>query len=501
MKKINFLMMAVSVGASLNVSHAARTKKTKASTIDNVQKPAMRRTTRPMGVASESIRVLIEDKKFDQALSMLGSSNDPNARALRALIFERMGYDHAALIEHVANYRSRPNLETLSKIGVLSFVLGESRLIQGVSGESMGMRLALSQEALLAGDLNKARSLLPSPQSILNLEPSVFKSKAIVLASAISSASGNYRDALEVLSGNFSQTAGVDLSEIRLQRALVLFEVKKYSEALDELKFVTRASPAWYRGQLVGAWSAFHKEDYNLSLGQLMNLRSPFLAGKFNPEKHLLQAIVLFQLCHYEMAGRALKKLKEEYGNLNSAFATVSSATGNPASFYKQLKSFAGKVMKEETSSLDRVWDGIASQPYVATVSSSIEKLRFERRKIDGDFRSRELQGIRGVHLKVFDRMEEVYLSKLAKYSQASVEKMRSDAKESLEGALAADLEINTKIRDRLIRAAGPVNKSIDFKKELQRGYEFWPFEGEFWRDETGGYAFATTDVCEEGAR
>ena len=105
------------------------------------------------------------------------------------------------------------------------------------------------------------------------------------------------------------------------------------------------------------------------------------------------------------------------------------------------------------------------------------------------------------MHLKVFDRMEELYLTKLAKYSQALVEKMKNDAKESLEGALAADLEINTRIRDRLIRAAGPVNKSIDFKKEVQKGYEFWPFEGEFWRDETGGYAFATTDVCEEGAR
>ncbi len=494
-------MMAVSVGATLSVAHGARPKKIKASSIDNIQKPIVQRTMRPMTLSGDSIRVLIEDKKFDQALRLLGSSNDPNARALRALIFERMGFDHASLIEYVANYRARPSLETLNKIGVFSFVLGESRLIQGVSGESMGMRLALAQEALVAGDLNKARSLVPSSQSILNLNPSVYKSKAIVLASAIASASGNYRDALEVLSGNFSQTPGVDLSEIRLQRAMVLFEVKKYSEALDELKFVTRASPTWYRGQLVGAWSAFHREDYNLALGQLMNLRSPFLAGKFNPEKHLLQAIVLFQLCHYEMAGRALKKLKEEYGNLNSAFATVSSAASNPSSFYKQLKTFVGKPMKEEATALDRVWDGIASQAFIGNISSSLEKLRHERRKIDADFRTRELQGIRGVHLKVFDRMEEIYLSKLAKFSQAYIEKMKSDTRESLEGALAADLEINTKIRDRLIRAAGPVNKSIDFKKEVQKGYEFWPFEGEFWRDETGGYAFATADVCEEGAR
>ena len=501
MKKINFLMMAVSVGATSTLAHAARPQKAKQSTVENIQKPVLKRTIRPMAHSGESIRYLIEEKQYDQALRLLASSNDPNARALRAMIFEQMGYDHASLIEYVAAYRARPSLEGLAKIGSLSFVLGESRLLQGVSGEGMGMRLALAQDALNVGDISKARSLIPTPQDILNLQPSLFKSKAMILSSAVLSASGNYRDALEMLGGNFSQTPGVDLSEIRLQRALILFDVKKYGEALDELKFVTRSSPSWYRGQLVGAWSAFHKEDYNLALGQLMNLRSPFLAGKFNPEKHLLQAIVLFQLCHYEMAGRALKKLKEEYGNMNSAFSSVSSATSNPTSFYNQLKAFVGGKMKEESSSLDRVWDGVASQPYVAKLSNSLEKLRFERKKIDADFRTRELQGIRGVHLKVFDRMEELYLTKLAKYSQALVEKMKNDAKESLEGALAADLEINTRIRDRLIRAAGPVNKSIDFKKEVQKGYEFWPFEGEFWRDETGGYAFATTDVCEEGAR
>ena len=61
-----------------------------------------------------------------------------------------------------------------------------------------------------------------------------------------------------------------------------------------------------------------------------------------------------------------------------------------------------------------------------------------ERKKIDETFRSRELQGIRGVHLKVFERMEEVYLNKLAKYSLALIEKLKNDAKESQEGALAA---------------------------------------------------------------
>ncbi|MEZ4815222.1 MAG: hypothetical protein R3A80_08480 [Bdellovibrionota bacterium] len=438
---------------------------------------------------------------YEAALNILAGATDSSSRSLRAVIFEKMGYLHASLAELVGSYRQRPNRVIANRAGGLAFLLGETRLIQGLPKDSVGVRLAIAQEELMAGNIQKAKATLPSVQAINSMQASPFKSKAIVLASAIHSATGNVRAALEVLGGDFPQTAGVDLAEIRLQRALVLFEVRKYAEALDELNYITRASPAWYRGQIVGAWAAFHVEDYNLALGQLMNLRSPFLAGKFNPEKHLLQSVVLFQLCHYESAGRAVAKLREDYGNMNDSFSKVSSLTQNPSKFYDQLKDYSLGKVKQESSALDKIWDGILGQPFIADASSSIEKLRFERKNIDERFRSRSMQATRGALLRIFDKLEETYKLKIARYSRSLVGKLKNDVKESLEGALAVELEVNTRVRDRLIKAQLPVQKNIDFKKEVEKGFEFWPFQGEFWRDETGGYAFATTDVCEEGAR
>ena len=466
--------------------------------------PSASRVRRPVqsaNVSGATIKRLMEDQNWDEALRLLASANDATSRSLRAAIFERMGYSHAALAELVGSYRTRPNVQVLNRAGGLAFLLGETRLIQGLPGGTMGMNLAQAAQALVEGDVSRAKAKLPSPQALLGLPESPLKEKAIVMASAIYNAQGNAKEALEVLGGNFQQTSGVDLSEIRLQRALVLFEIKRYSEALEELTFITRASPTWYRGQTVGAWASFHAEDYNLALGQLMNLQSPFLAGKFNPEKYLLHSVVLFQLCQYDAASRSLKKLKEEYGNMGGAFASLSSSTSNATGFYNQLKNFATGKLKTESSSSDRVWDGVASQPFVADMSNSIEKLRFERKNISERFRSKGLQPIRSLMLRVFDKVEEAYLYKLARYAKVLSDKMKNDVKETLEGALAADLEINTRLRDRLIRAQAPVQKNIDFKKEVQKGYEFWPFQGEFWRDETGGYAFATTDVCEESAR
>lgn len=507
MKKLIFLIPLILVfNSEAQTRKKAAPKRAQPKARKSTAKPATRPVRRAAPAASSNVtgaqvKNLMDGENYEGALRLLAGASDASSRSLRAVIFEKMGYSHAALAELVASYRARPNRVIANRAGGLAFLLGESRLIQGLPTDSVGVRLALAQEALMTGNLQQAKSLLPSATAISSMQASPFKSKAIVLASAIYNATGDVRAAFEVLGGDFPSTSGVDLAEIRLQRALILFEVRKYSEALEELTYITRASPAWYRGQIVGAWSAFHVEDYNLALGQLMNLRSPFLSSKFNPEKSLLQSVVLFQLCHYESASRALTKLKADYGNMNAAFSKITNLSNSPSKFYEELRSVAMGTVKAESSAVDRAWDGILAQPFVGDISTSIEKVRYERKNIDEKFRSREMQTTRGALLKVFDRVEETYLSRLARYSKPLVEKMRNDVKESLEGALAVDLEVNTRVRDRLIKAQVPVQKNIDFKKEVQKGFEFWPFEGEFWRDETGGYAFATTDVCEEGAR
>jgi hypothetical protein len=67
-----------------------------------------------------------------------------------------------------------------------------------------------------------------------------------------------------------------------------------------------------------------------------------------------------------------------------------------------------------------------------------------------------------------------------------------------MENAALIEVEINTKIRERLIEAKVPSSIVVNYDAEVKKGYEFWPFEGEFWRDEVGSYAFATSSVCGE---
>jgi hypothetical protein len=508
--KLSFFHLNAALCVSLSLCFVSgleaqkkQVKKTKAPPRPQPRRAAPRvNPPAPSNISATRVRQLMENGNYDEALRLLASSNDATSRSLRAAIFEKMGYIHAALAELVASHRLRPNNNILNRAGALAFLLNENRTVSDFNNTTTtGMRLSAAQDSLQSGDLRKAKSQLPSNSAILSMPASPVKAKAIVVASAIHNGVGDYRSALELLSGDFPQTPGVDLAEIRLQRALVLFEIKKFTEALDELKFITRASPTWYRGQSVGAWAAFHVDDYNLALGQLMNLHSPFLAGKFNPEKHLLQSVVLYQLCHYESAARSLERLKKNYGNMNTALNQVSSAARSPDRFYNELKSFVSGALKTEGSATDLAWDGIASQAYVADMSTSIEKLNYEKNQISQKFSARELQSLKTALLSAFQRIESSYKTRLAKYAEVLVEKMQKDIKETNEGALVVDLEINTRLRERLIRAQAPAQRRIDYKKELQKGYEFWPFEGEFWRDETGSYAFATSDVCEEGVR
>lgn len=135
--------------------------------------------------------------------------------------------------------------------------------------------------------------------------------------------------------------------------------------------------------------------------------------------------------------------------------------------------------------------DGILGQPSISELDQGLAQVHREEslaRSLDGSSKTRALNEFR-------DAKQE-FLSFGASYARNRVDRMMQEINESLEGALSVEVEVNTRLRERLLTGKTGVRKTIDFDKELQKGYEFWPFEGEFWRDETGGYAFATSNVC-----
>jgi len=447
---------------------------------------------------------MVRQGNLKGAVNSLNASSSAAAHLARAAIMDRMGLHFVALSERVeAGYKSSTH-KVLSEIGDSALALGRYETASQLATFWIGkgansltwpasFRMALAAHELRLGNLLGAARWIPRREQLMQIADPSVRLKAFTAASGILYGLNRPSQALSILGANFNKVPNKDMGFIYLQRARIYFDVKRYSSALDELLMLPKTSPSWFDGTIVGAWAAYHVDDLNLTLGQLMNVHNPYLMNKFRPESYLLEAATLYRLCYFDSASRSIKKLREKYQPMVNDVRRLQNMSGD-AILSQALRFSAGKT--DVPSGFERknwpaLMDGILGQPQVSELDQGLAQIRRE------EILSRSLEGASASRAeREFSDAKQEFMRFGAGYARNRVNRMQQEIAESLEGVLSVEVEVNTRLRERLVTGKTGVRKEIDFDKELEKGYEFWPFEGEFWRDETGGYAFATSNVC-----
>jgi tetratricopeptide (TPR) repeat protein len=493
-RKLNFtfLIFALTSGSDL-IAQSQRQQVRR-------QQPQARRSQ----PAASQTRNFVRQGNLPGAVRSLENNSSVAGHLSRAAILDRMGLHFVALSERVeAGYKSNSR-KVLSEIGDSALALGRYDTASLLAtfwinkrANSLtwppSFRMALAAHELRLGNLLGAARWIPQRAQLMQINDPSVRLKAFTVASGILYGLNRPTQALSILGSNFSKVPNKDMGFIYLQRARIYFDVKRYSNSLDELLQLPKNSPSWFDGTIVGAWAAYHVEDFNLVLGQLMNVHSPYLRNKFRPESYLLESAALYRLCYFESANRSIKKLRDKYQPLVADLRRLQGMNGQAILTYA-LKFAAGETASPssfENKNWPILMDGILGQPQVSELDQGLAQIRRE------EILSRSLSGATATRAQnEFRSAKQEFMNFGAGYAKNRVNRMMQEISESLEGVLSVEVEVNTRLRERLITGKSAVRKRIDFEKELQKGYEFWPFEGEFWRDETGGYAFATSNVC-----
>jgi hypothetical protein len=324
--------------------------------------------------------------------------------------------------------------------------------------------------------------------------------------------SGKVNEALRILNVDVGRGTEFDDSFRHLQRARLLYGQKRFDEALDSVSMVPRSSPSWFGATQVAAWAAYRLGDDNLALGQLMNFHNPYLAAKYSPESWLLQASSLYRLCYLNSASTSLAELESRYGEMAVVLSKFSRELGNRFTGVTTVLGYARGNRRPPAGYGAREWallmDGLlqnevlrSTEQFMLSSQQGERQVRGLEQRLGNNARGRfvraQLQRY-GSEIQAA-RREAVRLGFRA-LSRRLIE-LRNDLADVLEASLAVDLEINTRIRDRLLRSDLPAARDLDVDAELADGFDFWPFEGEYWRDEIGSYYFALNSACGETER
>ena len=205
----------------------------------------------------------------------------------------------------------------------------------------------------------------------------------------------------------------------------------------------------------------------------------------------MLKAIVYYENCRYPEARRVLETFNSTYEPLYDELVALATKPAAPSVFLEQAVSPRVRRLAFTDPSIKRLSDAAAeidaevdhgigdrNQDFRASPLAATLKERLAREKT-------QLSTEAGQRARAKLEYERDQLrSMLAQALRISIEVSRQE-REALEGSLAAGSQVE-------------VVKDLRWTHAVSDEHLYWPYEGEFWRDELGTYSYTLTKGCKD---
>lgn len=286
-----------------------------------------------------------------------------------------------------------------------------------------------------------------------------------------------------------------------MQLARIHYEHRQNRYANFYYSRIVRGSDQWLRSLFESAWSHFRLGEDEKALGNLITLRSPFFRDEYFPEAMLLEAVIYYENCRYPEAHQAVEVFLERYGPLHRELARLLDRDLPSPKAYWDALAATDPASRDEM--LERILRMALSDQELRHLSDSIEELEGEVQSIAG---RRELFRFSGLarHLLAELRGQREELAKKAgHHAKRKLEKELRELAQLNYRALAVKAEIASREKDALQASLEKgedvaVVKPYRYSTAVDDDHVYWPYEGEFWRDELGSYQYTLTQGCKE---
>ena len=278
--------------------------------------------------------------------------------------------------------------------------------------------------------------------------------------------------ALEEIVGD--QTIALEVkNDARRVLAQVYFEESRFEEALTT--FETIAAPFLSEEEanlfLEKAWARFYKGDPRGTLGILLTLDAPSYRKYFKPERFVLKALALKQLCHYASAKAAAREFLRRYG----------------------------ASLAEVRRSRDPLTD-----PVIRTAAVQRKKPRRMYAFLDSLQRERDQVDRFSDEHGLAKHLARIYELKIAEANRELDRVVRDEANSVAaelldyeEQARLVDYEVSLEVFRRVKKGAGR-KIAVDDEPPIPLGSRdvYYKFNGEYWNDELHDYRFRIDNRC-----
>lgn len=285
-----------------------------------------------------------------------------------------------------------------------------------------------------------------------------------------------------------------------LNLARALYQKGDYERAIDLYKSVPRNSQLWLQSLFEMAWAQLRAGRLRSALGTLQTLHSPFYDQEFYPESYVIRSIVYLYTCQFAEAQKVgllfdknlssqVKKakiwlknpasIKDFMNALSMPNPDGARLVGLPLGLWTKAKDLPLVRQKHDiyrlvTAELNR-WQKVSetSKDLYQYVQTAVQK---RRKQVENAVYQAFLLGLKGL-IDNFDELQE---------------QMNFIRYETIVG-------LKEQVKKKLItgQLSSRIDEHLTREVYVAQGYEYWPFDSEFWLDELGNYYYLGVSQCQ----
>jgi hypothetical protein len=267
---------------------------------------------------------------------------------------------------------------------------------------------------------------------------------------------------------------------------------REYAQAIAAYEAMPRYARFWDQALFENGFARFQGEDFGGALGSLQALHAPQFEGAFQPESWVLKATVYYYSCLYDEVKTTLSAFDELYGPMAKQLEPFVSKEQDLLSAYNL-------VAAENRRLPAPIYLWVRNNERMQDVLRMVDQVDVEKRALNAQSTWRgtgmlpevvgELEGVRGTLLQIGGRFAKNRLEEAAQnlrtYSdQAEIIRVQTalDEKDLLQAGVDQKAVLKT--------------QSIYRPKMPSAAWNYWKFQGEFWRDEIGYYQYTLKRGC-----
>jgi hypothetical protein len=289
--------------------------------------------------------------------------------------------------------------------------------------------------------------------------------------------------------------------------ARTYYQMKNWDQAIEYYRQVPRDSLFWHDTLFESSWAMLRSGRFRSALSNFQSLHSAYYEGYYLPESLLLRGIVYLYICKFDEIEKVLDLFQKQYKPVYKKVDALLNLRSDPSVYFNMMVQL---MIQKKRGQIDPN----SALPYVVAQKISqegdyqnsygyIRMLLQERHIFNSLPAAWKSDSIGSYAKKVLDTRLSKAKSKAGRQIKNHLLAVKKELVELFEQEGFIRFEaLNSKKEELKKEIAGKdvATKQVDENRArdfyIQNGYQYWPFDGEYWLDEIGNYHYVGTQSC-----